>query len=712
MQAVYHWLPGLGTKTPTPMPHEHDEMACSKHRPTLNLAAPGLLKRARSATLTSPHSSELLPSKRQKTESELPSELPREEQALPAAQEHLASPNLPSTANSSGQITSSPRHHDNHVHTTAPSALVAPEASNHLGHSFPGSAGKMDPTKRQRAQEKIRSQLDLEILLKNDELRLIEQELGKVYIALEQLRRCRQIPFPGDPGSLLTHGQTVNGTGPAIIPPKGSSRPAHPAPWGVTDGPYSRHYAQWLLPDPEFDVESVPVPRQSTSGKSAPSSGLRGNNDGGSSHRRQRHSTGGKTQASAIDYPPPPKEKAPHGPQILRRPDGQLVKLKCKDCGKEDVSSVQGFLNHCRIAHQNDMKSHAEAANICGVPVDGPELVQTPTSSEPTNIPSSLQRSQGQVHPLNNPLLPVATNSFFTEKTTVSRSSADLLRQMSPIKPASWNRRGSVGRVVPSMPSTPVAKTSVSSLGGSAFVPSPLTPSLSALAQKSGDGGTRNLAQLVANAKQRINLDDVQPLIPDSEAEDESVAPNDNLPQPQRNNIASNSSAQTSRAPVSGVRVPSKPPTIEVPVGDRPQNNVSKSQPAFNALSPSSSPHALSHVNALSPFTVVSHGDTQMTDLSPRTNPPGLVTDHEDDEDMEDEAKSVVEHPSATQNHVRIYGDHGDLDIAGVPAESKELHPHWHSNVATGQSTVSTPARQSEKKRRGRPKKGKEKVKK
>src|SRR5208282_692912 len=43
-------------------------------------------------------------------------------------------------------------------------------------------------------RDAIESQLSLEILLKHDELRLINQEMAKCQIALEQLRRCHLIP--------------------------------------------------------------------------------------------------------------------------------------------------------------------------------------------------------------------------------------------------------------------------------------------------------------------------------------------------------------------------------------------------------------------------------------------------------------------------------------------------------------------------------------
>jgi len=99
-------------------------------------------------------------------------------------------------------------------------------------------------------RQTISSQLSLEILLKHRELRLIDQELAKCQVALEQLRRCSEIPYPAlqQPSEQVTTGK-----GAALRKTSERFPAKSPAPWGVTDGPYSRHYAKWLLPDPQFD---------------------------------------------------------------------------------------------------------------------------------------------------------------------------------------------------------------------------------------------------------------------------------------------------------------------------------------------------------------------------------------------------------------------------------------------------------------------------
>jgi ADA HAT complex component 1 len=103
------------------------------------------------------------------------------------------------------------------------------------------------------AQQAIEAQISYEILLKHNELRLIEQELAKCQVSLEQLRRCSLIPFPGTEG---LSDDVSRGVGAALQPPTGYTEPHFAAPWGVTDGPYTRHYAKWLISDMQFDPMS------------------------------------------------------------------------------------------------------------------------------------------------------------------------------------------------------------------------------------------------------------------------------------------------------------------------------------------------------------------------------------------------------------------------------------------------------------------------
>lgn len=214
-------------------------------------------------------------------------------------------------------------------------------------------------------------QVNLEILLKHSELRLIDQEIAKCQVALEQLRRCTELPYPA---TQLSESVT-KGTGPALRHQYAGARlPTSPAPWGVIDGPYSRHYATWLLPDSRFDGgEPDLVASAVASNGKRPAKGRHGRpsivedmNSAGMSSRAQRAQN---LQALAPGYAPP-KEKS-SGPLLLKRKsDGAMVKLKCPDCGRLDFGSAQGFINHCRIGHSRTFASHDAAAEHCGEVVE------------------------------------------------------------------------------------------------------------------------------------------------------------------------------------------------------------------------------------------------------------------------------------------------------------------------------------------------------
>ncbi|KAK5937736.1 hypothetical protein PMZ80_009865 [Knufia obscura] len=263
-------------------------------------------------------------------------------------------------------------------------------------------------------RQTISSQLSLEILLKHRELRLIDQELAKCQVALEQLRRCSEIPFP----ALQQPSEQVSlGKGSAVR--KSSERhPARsPAPWGVTDGPYSRHYAKWLLSDPQFDGGeaelATPVSAASLYGR--PTRG----------HYTDFAQLAGKTSRSqrALNSGLPagftePKQK-PTGPMILKRKsDGRMVKLVCPDCGRLDFGSAQGFINHCRIGHTRNFASHDAAAEGCGEPIEldengtakdvlpektvpvVPTVPTVPVAATPPTTPGPITTPSATAHPL------------------------------------------------------------------------------------------------------------------------------------------------------------------------------------------------------------------------------------------------------------------------------------------------------------------------
>lgn len=251
----------------------------------------------------------------------------------------------------------------------SPTAATMEDPATLDRETKPAPADSAD-VRRNKTRQVVMQQVNLEILLKHNELRLIDQEIAKCQVALEQLRRCTEIPHPATKLSQ----DVSSGTGPALRQKyMGARMPASPAAWGVLDGPYSRHYASWLLPDARFDGgEPEPALQTPLNGK-RPAKGRHGRPSivedmqfAGISSRSQRN---GNLQSLSNGYAQP-KEKS-NGPLILKRSsDGKMVKLKCLDCGRHNFGSAQGFINHCRIGHGRTFPSHDAAAESCGEPVE------------------------------------------------------------------------------------------------------------------------------------------------------------------------------------------------------------------------------------------------------------------------------------------------------------------------------------------------------
>ncbi|CAK7246135.1 MAG: hypothetical protein STHCBS139747_007757 [Sporothrix thermara] len=237
----------------------------------------------------------------------------------------------------------------------------------------------------------VQYQFSHEILLKHNELRLIEQELAKCQIALEQLRRCHLIPYPIDcptPEQML---DIASGRGIHVRPRPGAAVPKWSPPFGVVDGPYARHYAKWLIPDPVFDGPlanwpglAPPSSRATKSYATAEARATRNSITDSSKARATRGVSGQKLHALSNGYPQP-KDRV--GPCVLKRSDGKVVKLVCTDCHRDNFSSTQGFINHCRIAHKCDYKSHDEAAMHCGQPIE------VDTAAAPLPVVSSSKKA-------------------------------------------------------------------------------------------------------------------------------------------------------------------------------------------------------------------------------------------------------------------------------------------------------------------------------
>jgi ADA HAT complex component 1 len=356
-----------------------------------------------------------------------------------------------------------------------------------------------DGKRLRHVRETIEGQFSLEILLKHNELRLINQELAKCQVALEQLRRCSLIPYPiaqGTPEAML---HVSSGTGPAVS--NTNTVPQWAAPYGVTDGPYTRHYARWLIPDPSFDGQQVEwnrVPEGSRMAFSEGRSTRHSVSDLGtpiSKARTQRGFTGQKLQALSSGYPQA-KEKA--GPCILKRQDGQMVKLVCIDCKRDNFSSTQGFINHCRIAHRRDFKSHEEAAVASGQPIEIDEVGGIVGEEKPPPV------ATGLVHPL------------VANAPTDRKAYLDLISRIdASMALFKEGKHRGVTSIPTSATSTPIDAVPALSPHEN-FVPSSDVPYLSKLMRSKGFDG--NLTEMVVEAKQPVEFEELSS--PDEESED------------------------------------------------------------------------------------------------------------------------------------------------------------------------------------------------
>jgi ADA HAT complex component 1 len=483
-----------------------------------------------------------------------------------------------------------------HQTAAAPPHAIAADKSINMAKAKPDL---------QKLRAIIEAQINLEVLHKHHELRLIEQELAKCQVGLEQLRRCEVIPYPGVEGP----SQAVSsGTGPALASPSGYTSPQYASPWGVADGPYSRHYAKWLIPHPSFDNMIA----HASVGTPLSARGIRATRGSGaepllpaSTARHSRTSTGSRTSGDP-NTPAPTRD-----PMIMKRQqDGEWVRLRCNHCGRANFNNIQGFLNHCRIAHTQEFKSHEAAAITCG------EIVSVDEAHYPVD-PAPVARESARS----------SVVTFTTEQPLVS----PLISNPPAYSP--------LDRVL-THPYTPEATphaspTTTTPIAGPSRLG--MTPHLSSLMQRRGMS-TAGLAGTVRENKKRVDLS----------VYDDSSSDRENH----------NSKRSRTKKPKAAIRHPSSGqyslPTSSK-LGPRPSSQKGNRAPlpAFSAQ-----PFETGLGTPLPPLDMVAHSscafgnsiaespksDVDM-DLSPGTaadSNPGLVSDHEDDyDDADEDARSA-----------------------------------------------------------------------
>ncbi|MCJ1298126.1 hypothetical protein MMC08_000915 [Hypocenomyce scalaris] len=539
-------------------------------------------------------------------------------------------------------------------------------------------------------QQTIEAQFSLEILLKHNELRLIETELAKCQIALEQLRRCQSIPFPASSSSFEDMQAVSNGGGAALALQGVENAARDPPPWGVSDGPYARHYAKWLMPDSAFDGGSkcdVQTPR--SAGKSVPESRTRksisekGAVSGKS--RSQRGSAGSRLQALPSGYAHPREDK---GPLILKRStDGKMVKLVCLNCRRDNFNSAQGFINHCRIAHNRGFASHDAAAIACGEEVDLDEAGGV--VGEQTGVSGA---SIGLVHPLiRSAHLPKSAPATPAPPTPKRR------RPYSKIATSNANKsRSSSIRAVDLCPpdsrnsTTPILSTVPNEIP---FSPSPQTPHLSAFFAKSGLGG--NLSEMVNQAKIKTDLQ--AELSSEDEGEDtplEDAPPPRNIPSSLGTRLparATMSPAPLERPPSSKGPDPNKPTRKPGYLSNIIARNTAYSSPYASDSTPSSLNLSNVQRSSASSDDAVMLDHTPL-DLSPTTiesNPaPSLTSDdgmdyentHSESETSssvaaDDDEVGYVDHVEVENDEDEVGGSESTASDLGLAATGAKAHP-------------------------------------
>lgn len=509
---------------------------------------------------------------------------------------------------------------DTSVCAYPPSKRIKPEQNGDLPSPVSAAADgeEMEFLRRrsmaldlEAAEEAIQMQFGLEILLKHDELRLINQELARCQVALEQLRRCHLIPYPVQCPTPRQMLDISSGKGPALEAPHGKTVPRWAPPFGVVEGPYARHYAKWLIPDPLFDgIQPEPQglaetgrARHAAEGRATRSS--ISDVAGSGKQRPARGTAGQRLQALSSGYPQP-KDK--QSPCTVKRSDGVTVKLVCIDCHRWDFSSTQGFINHCRIAHKRDFKSHEEAAVHCGHPIEVDEsgAIVGDDHRAPPAAPSGL------VHPL-------ARSESVTEHQAYKALSSRLRLSLDLYKAGKLTGVASIPGVPNSSARAPVRARA--DQPSHSFVGSSDVPYLSRLMQKKKLTG--NLKEEVTDAKTKVEWDWLSPP-EESDAEEPGAGGVSGTPEKVL--------APAARTPAV-MRMPSR---AAVPPSQPPA--------AFRATSNKSHHHTPTHGSADAesaelPETPL-YDDDMDVELSPNTmtsnNAPSLVSDDGEYDDSDD----------------------------------------------------------------------------
>lgn len=525
-------------------------------------------------------------------------------------------------------------------------------------------------------RETIESQFNLEILLKHKELRIVDQEIAKCQAALEQLRRCQLIPYPAITSKVEDMQAVSSGSGHTF-----DTRVTHPPPLGVTDGPYARHYEKWLIPDMAFGgipAEIPAPPRPAGKGvKILPERTTRGSiSEKGVSSSISRSQRGSNVRLQSLPhgYPEPKEDK---GPMILKRStDGAMVKLVCIDCRRENFNSAQGFINHCRIAHNRQYASHEAAAVSCGELLD-PSMVELSVASSSSTV--------GLVHPLIRSVRP---------------------KPYIPILPFPPRKTSSIQTQAGQAPLTPHRPTQIT--------PSERTPHLSAHIARIGFDG--DLEELVNEVKTKVDVG----ADADSSSDEDQEHHHDHIIKDGYDGSADQPPSLSTFGPVRAGRLPARatrspaplersPSTKGIHGGARKPDTLARINPGASLYT---SPYAaqtpgLSHPlrngdsahllsSSTSPTTHINFSPVTPIDSHPA---PSLVSDDGDFDHTHSDSESTCSASDDEDQELEIEVEDADEAARhaleeGGPASSSSATDHHHHHLGLANGSVKSPHQQ------------------
>ncbi|KAJ1916210.1 hypothetical protein H4219_003923 [Mycoemilia scoparia] len=201
-----------------------------------------------------------------------------------------------------------------------------------------------DPETKKKVRRIIEQQFNLEIYMKQREIHQLESSIQKTQIMLDVVQ-----------SSILNkhNGITPNNSGLLSIALSGKDK---------RFGGLSRNTFSNLLSS-SSNISTPPPVRQSA--RNVNYSEFYDNSTSTRGYRRDRLST--INSSSGCLY--------------AQTQDEKFIRITCPGCGRTNFATFQGFINHCRIVHEMEFTSHAEAANICGV------LVENDQAEIPANHP-------------------------------------------------------------------------------------------------------------------------------------------------------------------------------------------------------------------------------------------------------------------------------------------------------------------------------------